>query len=75
MEQVIKSKGYGAKGSIFNSLDLIEFERKAPQADEVLIDVLYCGVCHLDVHQVKNDWGNTLYRCVPGHEVIFWFLY
>lgn len=70
MEQIIQSKGYGAKGSILSSLSYMEFERKAPEADEVLIDVLYCGVCHSDVHQVKNDWGNTIYPCVPGHEIV-----
>lgn len=69
MEQ-LTAKGYGASGSIFNSLKPMTFERNAPKADEVLIDVLYCGVCHSDLHQVKNDWGNTLYPCVPGHEVV-----
>jgi uncharacterized zinc-type alcohol dehydrogenase-like protein len=66
----IKSKGYGAKGSIFSSLGRMDFEREAPKDDEVHIDVLYCGVCHSDLHQVKNDWGNTVYPCVPGHEII-----
>ncbi|NTS42517.1 NAD(P)-dependent alcohol dehydrogenase [Flavisolibacter sp. BT320] len=66
----IKSKGYGAKGSFLHKLDQMEFEREAPKADEVLIDILYCGVCHSDLHQVKNDWGNTVYPCVPGHEII-----
>ena len=69
MEQ-IKSKGYGAKGSLFNSLDKMDFDRTAPKDDEVLIDILYCGVCHSDLHQVKNDWGNTVYPCVPGHEIV-----
>jgi uncharacterized zinc-type alcohol dehydrogenase-like protein len=66
----IKSKGYGAKGSFFNKLDKMEFEREGPKSNEVLIDILYCGVCHSDLHQVKNDWGNTVYPCVPGHEII-----
>ncbi len=66
----LQAKGYGASGSIFNSLKPMTFERAAPKADEVLIDILYCGVCHSDLHQVKNDWGNTLYPCVPGHEII-----
>jgi uncharacterized zinc-type alcohol dehydrogenase-like protein len=70
METTIKTKGYGATGSIFNRLSIMGFERKAPQEDEVLIDILYCGVCHSDVHQVKNDWKNTIYPCVPGHEII-----
>jgi len=66
----LKVKGYGASGSILNSLKPMAFERTPPKEDEVLIDILYCGVCHSDLHQVKNDWGNTLYPCVPGHEVI-----
>jgi uncharacterized zinc-type alcohol dehydrogenase-like protein len=66
----IKVKGYGASGSILNSLKPMDFEREQPKEDEVLIDILYCGVCHSDLHQVKNDWGNTVYPCVPGHEVV-----
>ena len=66
----IKAKGYGASGSFFSELKPINFERKAPQADEVLIAILYTGVCHSDLHQVKNDWGNTIYPCVPGHEIV-----
>ncbi len=69
MEQ-LKAKGYGATGSILNSLKPMTFERTPPKEDEVLIDILYCGVCHSDLHQVKNDWGNTLYPCVPGHEIV-----
>ena len=65
-----KTKAYGASGSIFNSVSRMEIERHAPKADEVHIDILYCGVCHSDLHQVKNDWKNTVYPCVPGHEVV-----
>jgi uncharacterized zinc-type alcohol dehydrogenase-like protein len=68
--ETIKAKGYGASNSIFSGLSEMEFERHAPKEDEVHIDVLYCGVCHSDLHQVKNDWSNTIYPCVPGHEVI-----
>ncbi|WP_428331652.1 NAD(P)-dependent alcohol dehydrogenase [Mucilaginibacter sp.] len=68
----IETKGYGASGSLIGgeTLKPMEFERNPPQADEVLIETLYCGVCHSDVHQVENDWKNTIYPCVPGHEVI-----
>ena len=68
--EVLKTKAYGATGSVFSSLSEMEIERPAPKADEVRIDVLYCGVCHSDLHQVKNDWHNTIYPCVPGHEII-----
>ena len=68
--EVLKTKAYGATGSVFNSLSEMEIERSAPKADEVRIDVLYCGVCHSDLHQVRNDWHNTIYPCVPGHEII-----
>lgn len=68
--EAIKTKAYGASNSIFNGLSEMEIERQAPKADEVHIDILYCGVCHSDLHQVKNDWHNTIYPCVPGHEVI-----
>lgn len=65
-------KGYGATGSLIGGKKLhpMNIERNAPGADEVLIEVLYCGVCHSDIHQVDNDWKNTIYPCVPGHEII-----
>jgi len=68
--EIIPAKSYGASGSILNSLKPMNFERNPPKEDEVLIDILYCGVCHSDLHQVKNDWGNTIYPCVPGHEIV-----
>jgi uncharacterized zinc-type alcohol dehydrogenase-like protein len=68
--ETIRTKGYGAKGSVFSSLSLIEFDRKPAGDDQVQIQILYCGVCHSDLHQVKNDWDNTIYPCVPGHEII-----
>ncbi|RZL16322.1 MAG: NAD(P)-dependent alcohol dehydrogenase [Hymenobacter sp.] len=68
--QTIPTKAYGASGSILSSLKPMTIERQAPKADEVHIDILYSGVCHSDLHQVKNDWHNTIYPCVPGHEII-----
>ncbi|RYF73028.1 MAG: NAD(P)-dependent alcohol dehydrogenase [Cytophagaceae bacterium] len=68
-----KTKAFGTSRSLinsFNALSEMEIERKAPQADEVLIEILYCGVCHSDLHQIKNDWGNTVWPCVPGHEIV-----
>ena len=66
---MIKAVGYAAKHS-FSSLKPLEFEREEPKANEVEIEVLYCGVCHSDIHQVKNEWSNTVYPCMPGHEVV-----
>lgn len=65
-------KGYGASGHLLGgkTLSPMNIVRQKPKADEVLIEVLYCGVCHSDLHQVNNDWKNTIYPCVPGHEII-----
>ena len=45
-------------------------ERRAPGPHDVLIDILYCGVCHSDVHQVRNEWHSSMYPIVPGHEIV-----
>jgi uncharacterized zinc-type alcohol dehydrogenase-like protein len=66
---MIRTIGYGAKHS-FSRLRPFAFEREEAGANDVQIDVLFCGVCHSDIHQVGNDWGNTVYPCVPGHEVV-----
>ena len=64
-----KAIGYAANHS-FSRLRPLEFERDEPKANEVEIEVLFCGVCHSDIHQVKNEWGNTVYPCMPGHEAV-----
>ncbi|MFU8821560.1 MAG: NAD(P)-dependent alcohol dehydrogenase [Gammaproteobacteria bacterium] len=45
-------------------------ERRAPRADDVVIEIDYCGICHTDLHFVHNDWGMTVYPVVPGHEIV-----
>jgi len=45
-------------------------KRRSPKPHDVEIDILYCGVCHSDLHTVRNEWGGTMYPCVPGHEII-----
>lgn len=47
-----------------------QFTRRDPRENDVVIDILYCGVCHSDIHQARNEWGNSLYPMVPGHEII-----
>jgi uncharacterized zinc-type alcohol dehydrogenase-like protein len=46
------------------------FERRNPRVNDVVIEILYCGVCHSDLHQARNDWGNSIFPMVPGHEII-----
>jgi uncharacterized zinc-type alcohol dehydrogenase-like protein len=46
------------------------FQRRDPRLNDVVIDITHCGVCHSDLHQARNDWGNSLYPMVPGHEII-----
>ena len=45
-------------------------ERRAPGPKDVVIDILYCGVCHSDLHTARSEWPGTRYPCVPGHEII-----
>ncbi len=45
-------------------------ERRPPGPAEVLIDILYCGVCHTDLHQVRDEWGGSIFPMVPGHEIV-----
>jgi uncharacterized zinc-type alcohol dehydrogenase-like protein len=66
---MLPSTGYGATNSK-EPLSLLSFERRDPGPHDVQIDILYCGVCHSDLHTVRNDWGNTVYPVVPGHEII-----
>ena len=44
--------------------------RREPGVDDVQIEILFCGVCHSDLHTARNEWGGTIYPCVPGHEVV-----
>ncbi|GGX76957.1 hydroxyacid dehydrogenase [Litchfieldella qijiaojingensis] len=46
------------------------FQRREPRPDDVAIEILYCGVCHSDLHFARNDWGMTRYPIVPGHEIV-----
>jgi uncharacterized zinc-type alcohol dehydrogenase-like protein len=45
-------------------------DRLEPRANDVLIDIAYCGVCHSDVHQVRDEWGGSIFPMVPGHEIV-----
>lgn len=65
----INAFGY-ATHSPTDDLVPFRFERREPRADDVEIEILYCGVCHSDIHNARNDWGSATYPMVPGHEII-----
>lgn len=48
----------------------LSIERRDPGPHDVQLEILYCGVCHSDIHTVRNEWGGTIYPCVPGHEIV-----
>ena len=66
---MIKTHGYAAHNAT-SDLVPFTFERREPGPDDVQIDILYCGICHSDLHQARNDWSNSLYPMVPGHEIV-----
>lgn len=61
--------GYAAQ-SPTSPIAPFRFARREPRPNDVVIDILYCGVCHSDIHQARNEWGNSTYPMVPGHEII-----
>ena len=65
----MKTLGYAAR-SADAPLAPFTFERRAPRPNDVVMEVLYCGICHSDLHQVRNDWGWSVYPMVPGHEIV-----
>ncbi|RZF94250.1 NAD(P)-dependent alcohol dehydrogenase [Pseudoalteromonas sp. CO302Y] len=65
----MKTVGYAAHDSE-KPLEPYHFERRALRDEDVSIEILYCGVCHSDLHTAENDWGWTQYPVVPGHEIV-----
>jgi uncharacterized zinc-type alcohol dehydrogenase-like protein len=63
------TKAYAAESA---TTPLIPFtiERRDPKPHDVQIKILYCGVCHSDLHTARGEWGGTIYPCVPGHEIV-----
>lgn len=62
-------KAYGALAGD-SPVAPLSITRRAPGAHDVQIEILYCGICHSDLHQVRGEWAGTLYPCVPGHEIV-----
>lgn len=65
----MKVYGYGTHGPN-EKLDFVTFERKDPRPGELALRITHCGICHSDLHQARDDWENTNYPCVPGHEIV-----
>lgn len=56
--------------SATDTLAPFSFDRREPGPRDVQFEILYCGVCHSDIHQVRNEWNNSIYPMVPGHEIV-----
>ncbi len=63
------AKAYAAQDKT-SALAPWEFERRSPGPHDVEIDIHFCGVCHSDLHQVRDEWGGSIYPMVPGHEIV-----
>jgi hypothetical protein len=66
---MIHSIGWGASAA-GSELAPMKIERRDPGATDVIVEILFCGVCHTDVHETRNEWHSTSYPIVPGHEII-----
>src|SRR5688572_32843240 len=64
-----KAHGYAATTKT-SALAPFQFERRDVGPRDVRVEILYCGVCHSDIHQVRDEWGGSIYPMVPGHEII-----
>jgi uncharacterized zinc-type alcohol dehydrogenase-like protein len=66
---MIKTHGYAAH-SATTPLEPFEYEHREPRESDVHIEIDFCGICHSDIHQARNEWGNAMYPMVPGHEIV-----
>ena len=62
-------KAFGTKAADA-SLKQLHIQRRQPTPHDMEIEILYCGVCHSDLHTVRNEWHSTIYPCIPGHEIV-----
>src|SRR5476649_2554803 len=66
----MKSFGYAAQDKS-SPLAPFRFDRREPRPDDVVVSIDFCGICHSDIHQVRDEWGgNSIYPMVPGHEIV-----
>lgn len=65
----VLTRGYAASRA-GAPLKPFAFERREPAAQDVVIDIKYCGICHSDIHQTRDEWGGSIFPMVPGHEIV-----
>lgn len=66
---MLQTKGYAVQ-SAESKFENFDFERRDVGANDILIEIKFCGVCHSDIHQARNEWGNSIFPMVPGHEIV-----
>ena len=66
---MIATKGYAAL-RVGSALEPFSFERRSVGPQDVLVQIRYCGVCHSDIHQARDEWGGSIFPMVPGHEIV-----
>src|ERR1700743_2449225 len=66
---MIATKAFAAQNKTA-PLGPFTLDRRDPGAHDVQIEILYCGVCHSDIHQVRDEWGGSIFPMVPGHEIV-----
>lgn len=66
---MLPTRGYGALNAK-SPIAPYNFERRDPGAHDVLIDIQFCGICHSDIHQARDEWGGSIFPMVPGHEIV-----
>ena len=66
---MLSTRGYASKSPTL-TLEPFNFERRDPGPHDVLIEILYCGICHSDIHQARDEWGGSIFPMVPGHEIV-----
>src|SRR5258706_4255742 len=64
-----KVQAYAAQ-SASSALAPFGISRRELKPSDVEIEILFCGVCHSDLHQARDEWHNTIFPCVPGHEIV-----
>ncbi len=66
---MLPTRAYAAK-SATSILEPFTVQRREPGPHDVLIEILYCGICHSDIHQTRDEWGGSIFPMVPGHEIV-----